>query len=368
MGHDKNKRLLPVMSQCILDKKTEPANLYKSFTHTMRKAIMAGCLGLLAWPLAAQQAMLQGISYFGITPKELTSGNKPVLYTEDKSQEGTIVFTLYDENFMVSKKIQCSLPKDSYRKYRREGTIIDPQKGYTNDNVDWKPGVLVEEEGEDYWQLDYADFWNFDAGTGSDRSVKLTQTLFNNDDKWEYVVPTFETQTSYEEGMDVLGEENGKALVAGYYYETDVRTGSKVVSEDGQTLFTLTGELNIYLMLNGKRCVVTYTYGRGNDESILYEINSESTGLTKVAEQRGAMRVRPSVIGRNSTLTIQLGETDRDGELSITNANGQLIRQTKVEKGTDQVELNSGNLPQGLYQVTLRQQGHTKGSHKFIVR
>lgn len=333
----------------------------------MKKAIMAGCLGLLAWPLAAQQAMLQGISKFGITPKELTSGNKPVLYTEEESQEGTIVFTLYDENFMVSKKIQCSLPKSSHRTYRREGTLIDLQKGYKNDNVDWKPGVLVEEREDLYW-LEHADFWNYDAGTGANKdfSVKLTQTLFNNDDKWEYVVPVFETQTSYGGGMDILGEENGKELVAGYYYEEDVQTGCKVVSEDGQTLFTLTGELYIYLMLNGKRCVVMDNYD--NFLSTLYEINSESTGLTKVAEQRGAMRVRPSVIGRNSTLTIQLGETDRDGELSITNANGQLIRQTKVEKGTDQVELNSGNLPQGLYQVTLRQQGQTKGSHKFIVR
>lgn len=330
---------------------------------------MAGCLGLLAWPLAAQQAMLQGISDFGITPKELTSENKPVLYTEDDSQEGTIVFTLYDENFMVSKKIQCSLLKRSLREYRREGTIIDPQKGYTNDNVDWKPGVLVEEINDAY-RFEYADFWNYDAGSGPDLSVKLTQTFFNNDDKWEYVVPVYELQTTYDEGMDILGEENGKALVAGYYYEDDVQTGCKVVNEDGQTLFTLTGRLATYLMLNGKRCVVTYTYyyDRGYGESTLYEINSEGTGLTKVAEQRGSMRVRPSVIGRNSTLTIQLGETDRDGELSIMNANGQLVRQTKVEKGTEQVELNSGNLPQGLYQVTLRQQGQTKGSHKFIVR
>ena len=165
-------------------------------------------------------------------------------------------------------------------------------------NLDWKDGdssasyeITV---GERIFQTEVYDY---DVNCNESSDVYLSQNVFNNDDKYEYLVQSYrEVSTptdptgSYQPGLiGISGIENGKAVltteVQDKYYESYLA----VKNEDGKELFTVPNSryykdvFTIY-RANGKTYISNYeSQGIGLGQYVIYQLDKTDTGITELA-------------------------------------------------------------------------------------
>ena len=169
---------------------------------------------------------------------------------------------------------------------------------FDTSNLDWKDGdssasyeITV---GERIFQTEVYDY---DVNCNESSDVYLSQNVFNNDDKYEYLVQSYrEVSTptdptgSYQPGLiGISGIENGKAVltteVQDKYYESYLA----VKNEDGKELFTVPNSryykdvFTIY-RANGKTYISNYeSQGIGLGQYVIYQLDKTDTGITELA-------------------------------------------------------------------------------------
>ena len=169
---------------------------------------------------------------------------------------------------------------------------------FDTSNLDWKDGdssasyeITV---GERIFQTEVYDY---DVNCNESSDVYLSQNVFNNDDKYEYLVQSYrEVSTptdptgSYQPGLiGISGIENGKAVltteVQDKYYESYLA----VKNEDGKELFTVPNSryykdvFTIY-RANGKTYISNYeSQGIGLGQYVIYLLDKTDTGITELA-------------------------------------------------------------------------------------
>lgn len=169
---------------------------------------------------------------------------------------------------------------------------------FDTSNLDWKDGdssasyeITV---GERIFQTEVYDY---DVNCNESSDVYLSQNVFNNDDKYEYLVQSYrEVSTptdptgSYQPGLiGISGIENGKAVltteVQDKYYESYLA----VKNEDGKELFTVPNSryykdvFTIY-RANGKTFISNYeSQGIGLGQYVIYLLDKTDTGITELA-------------------------------------------------------------------------------------
>ena len=140
------------------------------------------------------------------------------------------------------------------------------------------------------------EVYDYDVNCNESSDVYLSQNVFNNDDKYEYLVKSYrEVSTptdptgSYQPGLIVVnGIENGKIVltkdVQDKYYEPYL----VVKDEDGKDLFTVPtsgykNDLTIY-RANGKTFISNYeSQGNGLGQYVIYLLDKTDTGITELA-------------------------------------------------------------------------------------
>ena len=169
---------------------------------------------------------------------------------------------------------------------------------FDTSNLDWKDGdssasyeITV---GERIFQTEVYDY---DVNCNESSDVYLSQNVFNNDDKYEYLVQSYrEVSTptdptgSYQPGLiGISGIENGKAVltteVQDKYYESYLA----VKNEDGKELFTVPNSryykdvFTIY-RANGKTYISNYeSQGSGLGQYVIYLLDKTDTSITELA-------------------------------------------------------------------------------------
>ena len=194
----------------------------------------------------------------------------------------------------------------------------------------------------------------FDSNeNASDYGVYFTQTLFNDDEKIEYVV--------LQEGFD----EN-----FGYYPKN-----MQIISEDGTILQTLefpTGRYRYspHLCLIGKNY---YIRMEGNDEysgfSYFYKINKDASDPSKVSisTEPKRMSVSPRMVGRNEDITVA-AETEDLRDVVVTDASGRRVYSTRVGDGQRAVRINANRLNPGMNVVNVKDANGKNEDFKVIVK
>lgn len=218
-----------------------------------------------------------------------------------------------------------------------------------------------------------ADITYFDYIVESECDAVISQCLFNDDEKYEFLLPELAVFESTSEDW------NGNVITK--YVHRPI--GYKIVSEEGATLHSLI--LNeekdpdmecyayvtnlddkIYLMVN------YYAIGDGNDYDVtrFYEIKKDGTGIQKVREMRGGMNIRPTVANREEQITITLNEENSNvaRELVVTGVNGQLVDRRTIPAGENTVKMNAAMLRSGMYNFTLQKKGQVVDNGKVIVK
>lgn len=242
------------------------------------------------------------------------------------------------------------------------------------ERISAKGGIYYEDEIP-YWDIiTNSDF--------DERSAKISQTLFNDDDKYEFILPEMAVfETTYEDWWD---ETHEITFVTNYEHRV---IGYKIVSEDGTILHKIIlneekdpdMRCNANIMSIGeKNYLVIYIYYRasGTEDNIMvtrfYEIKKDSNGanIQKVREMSGSMIIRPTVANRDEQITITLNEENSNvaRELIVTGVNGQLIERRDIPAGKNTVRISASMFSSGMYNFTLQKKGQIIDNGKVIVK
>ena len=208
----------------------------------------------------------------------------------------------------------------------------------------------------------------------------MSQTLFNNDDKYEIIVPVYGGEAIYQEG-------NSSTRIV---YKNYVATSLNIVSETGEVLHTLEAgenqficldEGNIYIVKIGNKTYISLPIGDITPDSWgewfyrysfyrWYEICKETNSVNFVRETRGSMNIRPTVANRDEQITITLNDENSNAarELIITGVNGQLVDRRDIPAGENTVTVSAAMMRSGMYNFTLQKKGEIMDNGKVIVK
>ena len=170
------------------------------------------------------------------------------------------------------------------------------------------------------------EVYDYDVNCNESSDVYLSQNVFNNDDKYEYLVKSYREVSkptdptgSYQPGLiSINGIENGKIVltkdVQDMYYEPYL----VVKDEDGKDLFTVPtsgykDDFTIY-RANGKTFISNYeSQGNGLGQYVIYLLDKTDTGITELARTQVVKSAKTfnmagMLVGKNAKgLVIQQG-------------------------------------------------------------
>ena len=194
-------------------------------------------------------------------------------------------------------------------------------------NLAWKEDDSRKSDGITLTESIYpTEVYDYDVNCNESSDVYLSQNVFNNDDKYEYVVESYrEVSTptdptgSYQPGsISINGIENGKIVltkdVQDMYYESYL----VVKDEDGKDLFTVPNggykdDFTIY-RANGKTFISNYeSQGNGLGQYVIYLLDKTDTGITELARTQVVKSAKTfnmagMLVGKNAKgLVIQQG-------------------------------------------------------------
>ena len=199
---------------------------------------------------------------------------------------------------------------------------------FDTSNLDWKDGdssasyeITV---GERIFQTEVYDY---DTNCNEDSYGYLSQNVFNNDDKYEYLVQSYrEVSTptdptgSYQPGLiGISGIENGKAVLTTEVQDKYYQSYLAVKNEDGKELFTVPNsryyknDFTIY-RANDKTFFSNYEIqGNGLGQYVIYLLDKTDTGITELARTQAVKSAKTfnmagMLVGKNAKgIVIQQG-------------------------------------------------------------
>lgn len=299
----------------------------------MKKTLKLALCGLMLAGAASAQVLtlpagwdesLEFEETWGILPARFSADNKSKILSSDISEDGEFVkINVYNDSFNIEHSIEI--------KGRRK-----------NENADgWYNTYYLEA----IW-----DVVDIDANglTTDDAPMYVTQTLFNNDDKYEYARPKYDTS-----GEKIIGME--------------------VVSEDGNIIANFDGLVDVELLIwNGKYYLIG-EYGWDENTKTgryaFYEINPNVNGITRVSSE-AFMHILPAMPRKNTSVTVEFGEESvKDGgQLMIVDMSGRTVYRNAVAPGETSVRVPLRRIASGVYNVTLVNGKKKVEGSKLIVR
>lgn len=280
-------------------------------------------------------------SSIDFTPRQFSFGNKASMiideYIKDTNGYYNIktTFTIYDGDFKLIK------------------TFTTPEYLKVSYNDQWGS------------HIDYARPENmciFDDNDNESKYFYLTQTLFNNDEAYEWLEPK----------LSVIDTESGKKIsTPGFRVLSD--NGNVVIDEDFvvdenfgyvdyiDDLNIITTERGVYMLF--------LLYNHNSDGiRLIYKIDPESSSVKQVAVHRN-IRVNPSAPHRGTAVNVDLGEPiGNNAKLSVVNMSGRTVVTQNLTPGSTEAVIDTYRFEPGVYVVVLNNGETERETTKIVVR
>ena len=256
---------------------------------------------------------------------KMLSGETVDFFTDDN---GNFAFRLASDRLNVGKSGKDDFRvEEDFSYYNSSDNKLHKVKAllksieFDTSNLDWKDGdssasyeITV---GERIFQTEVYDY---DVNCNESSDVYLSQNVFNNDDKYEYVVESYREVSAPADSTSypIEGIENGKIVlikdVQDKYYESYL----VVKDEDGKDLFSVPNsgyrdDFTIY-RANGKTYISNYeSQGNGLGQYVIYLLDKTDTGITELARTQAVKSAKTfnmagMLVGKNAKgLVIQQG-------------------------------------------------------------
>lgn len=241
----------------------------------------------------------------------------------------------------------------------------DYQPIYNENEAQWNKVPGNDGYYVQYTRLEYFRYADYDTNIDlSETEIYCSQTLFNDDNAWEFIYPIYQEEISYGTPWS-----NGSSSENGITLRRDARKqaktiGNKVIDESGNELYRFECQyINNAFRLNGKTYLQGNTYSGGAMPSVyyLYSLDGKGNAIKSVrtTDNRKLANVGDGVINVNVN-----GE---NGNVVLTNMGGMTIDR-KQTNGEAVIRFNTRHLSKGVYNVTLQRDGHNVANEKIVVK
>ncbi len=282
------------------------------------KKFYLGTLGcLLAMGVSAQVvnpiASVDGY-FYGTIGKEFISSGRGCAYTVEHKDGDILNIKLYKEGFEEFHSLNINPGRD---------------EGYAIPIIDIDRTTLFDSDNE---------------------LLLITQSLFNNDDKFEFV--RFVNDEYKTKAFEIVNED-GEVLTTVNSPEDSYRSHPRILKWNDKYYFGICSYTNDY---------THYSWD-------IYLIEKETNSIRKV-NAAPLMSVMPALAERNSTVNVTLdAETVKSGgELIVTDSNGRTIGRSRVEVGQTSVPVTTDRMSSGVYNITLTEKGQKIENARIIVK
>lgn len=244
--------------------------------------------------------------------------------------------------------------------------FVDYEHKFNQDNIDnaeWTISGDVEENTGNAYPVEF-EYLDYDANIAFDEENNYTQTLFNDDDKWEYMVQKYGPAEKRKSDYWSWDRNDNGIVLRRTVYEGQARVGYDIKNEDGDIIASINakgtgGEWldifkiggNLYLLLDD-----------GGDE-VLYKYDRQSTEIKEVTRSE-AKRANVRVNGRS--ITVEADGKDVD-EVELFDIGGRKMA-SSARKSAGHLNLNAANAADGVYSVALKKRGRLVGAQKIVLK
>lgn len=278
-----------------------------------------------------------------------------------------------DADFFYSEYFGSTYPCGYY-------SIID---GYVKEiRCGYEPVIDAELAN---WQIDgdvetdplksceYYNFTDYDINSATDKSIMFSQTLFNDDDKWEYVAPLYGPMVK-EVGEYQIYDYSGEGVVfERHVYETYPQIGHAIYNEDGNLIGQIDDkaeEFDYFYMeyiskIGGNIYLEGEAYKDDNYYDVLFKYDSSTTSIQEVKRVKSA---NPFATLNGKNIDVNVENSDADAKAVLVGMNGVTVASSAAGSGANTVTLNVGNVPSGIYNVALIKNGKSVRSQKIFVK
>ena len=186
-------------------------------------------------------------SFRATLPEFSYNGQVQIFLRNDMDENGKQTFIFYSDEFEKQGELTVSGVEYNWSSKHEEREWKDD--GYKGD---WK--VMSDDSGKSHGGIMSLCLNDFDQSCDDFRTIYLTQTLFNTDEKYEFLMPLY--SSTIETGED---DRDGDGVVDFRYTSTNNSIiGFQIVSEDGTVLQTVNfdgdftfGDSSLYSLFEG---------------------------------------------------------------------------------------------------------------------
>lgn len=310
---------------------------------TLKYLLLSMAFVLMAGRAQAQIAKMEtGKHYLSFIPKSLSYDGQARLVTTNLEGSGAsqkLTFTVFNPDFEQEKVISYNARITSTGS---DGTSFEELDYNLTDAVAALRVFNLEEDG-------YYD----------SEDLYITQTLFNNDEKYEYV------RTLRKESVG----ENGETV----YKDC----GFEVVQDDGTVVLTFdVGETDLYwwldvVLMNGQ----TYLLLQANDDAQrdtylvhIYKLDKSSNSVKKAKTVDG-IRISPRLVSKSQPVNIAFKQAASAGtSVVVTSLDGKVVARRTVNAGDTSIDISTTRMATGLYNFTVFAKGKVVENGKVIVK
>lgn len=256
---------------------------------------------------------------------------------------------------------------------------------YPEKVIAYKDGEIIQiaiSYGSEYGFIGYNDTGNeiidyayaypkdidlISSGGCEDATFVLSQTLFNDDEAYEWIEPTY----SIVEVSDSTEFEKIKG-------EKILTTGFKVVSQNGSTIsdVALPAEcwgddvyFDLYITDSGTFLLVhSYTSGSEEDYYMVYKVEAASSSIKSIGAPR-KVSVSPSAPRQGTPVNVNLGEAaGNTTKVSVVSVGGRTELVQTIKPGSTETVINTDRLERGVYVVVVDNGTSKREATKIVVR
>lgn len=230
------------------------------------------------------------------------------------------------------------------------------------DNAEWKKGDSFGEQNICHCPIFPINYYNCDTNIFYDQYIDASQALFNDDDKWEYILPQY-GPVKKNIGDPTVGwsDERGVILSRSVYEEPE-NLGFGIYDEDGNVIASFdapyTSSIS-YFVSNGNTYLVASTRG----ELIYFKYNRTTTSVKEISRSKSNAPII-SMNGRRITVGADGNNID---EAVLYDMGGRSIASSR-RTNSDNITINAANVAQGVYNVALKNKGRIASAQKIIIK
>ena len=211
--------------------------------------------------------------------------------------------------------------------------------------------------------------------------IYASQNIFNDDDNWEYLIADIELTPTYSDGWICDDWEIRRRVDQSRTFK-----GIKIMNDKGSQLAYVTlpdegKEKTTYLRvnsvsaLNGKIYILTSEdVQKGDGDSYnwktyegIYVIEPTTTKVLSISRAPSRMGISPTVIEQGSRLDIHVSEPTDNDNVTISSMSGQIMESSQINND-NKASFNTGAMPKGVYNVTLRGDGNPTENQRIIIK